>query len=484
MKKRRQPRYNDPVNTPDDAASNTYDVAVVGAGPAGSAAATFLARAGHRVALFEKDAHPRFHIGESMLPNSLPILERLGVLEQVRAIGLRKNGAEFTCESPPHADPPLATQVQTFRFDRALGTTPSHAFEVRRADFDRVLFDNARVAGATAFERCQVTSVDRLSTHRQRLTFMRYDKHDDSATESIEAAFVLDATGRDTLLARRNGWLQRSKRHASAAVFGHFRNLPRRPGEDAGNISIYWFEHGWLWMIPLDDPTHGEVMSVGAVCWPDYLRKQRSTVQGNDLEAILRGALALSPAAAARCSHAELISPVRSEGNYSYRSRCAYVDGQHLIGDAFAFLDPVFSSGVYLALASAEQCVPVVEAWLAKDLQGYRRLRRQHRRAVTRRMSTFAWFIYRFTTPAMRDLFREPRNDLQIEQAVISVLAGDGDGSFAIRSRVALFKLLYLGYRLKRSRPALEAWLRRRRNLAAAHRSDAPSANAIETASG
>ena len=439
-----------------------FDVAVVGGGPAGSAAATFLARAGHRVALFEKASHPRFHIGESMLPNSLPILERLGVLDAVRQMGLRKDAAEFTCESPAHADPPLTTQVQTFHFARALGNTPDHAFEVRRADFDRLLFENAGRSGAELFEQTTVVEVETQANGDQGLLVL---SEGSTEPQSLLARFVIDATGRDTLLARQTRTLKRNPRHASAAIFGHFTKMPRRAGSDAGNISIYWFEHGWIWMIPLDDPTEGEVMSVGVVCWPNYLGAKRQDTTKSP-EAILRETLALSPAAAERFAAAKACGPVRTAGNYSYRARQAYRDGQHQIGDAYAFLDPVFSSGVYLALASAEQVVPVVEAWLAGKRRRYRRLRRAHQRAVDRRMNTFAWFIYRFTTPAMRDLFREPRNDLQIEQAVISVLAGDGDGSLAIRSRVAVFKLLYLGYRLKRMKPAWQAWLRRRRNLA------------------
>ena len=469
---------------PSPALSDPYDVAVIGGGPAGSAAAAFLARAGHRVALFEKTTHPRFHIGESMLPNSLPILERLGVLDAVRRIGLRKDAAEFTCESPAHAEPPQSTQVQTFHFARALGTTPDHAFEVPRAAFDKILFDNAEASGASVFLRSTVTEV---LTHRNQPQTIYYrcteEPSNAAQTRTARARFVLDATGRDTLLARQRGTLKRNPSHASAAIFGHFSGVPRRPGTDAGNISIYWFEHGWIWMIPLDDPEHGEVMSIGAVCWPDYLRAQRCGERGGDLEQILRNALALSPAAAERSAAAKLLGPVRTAGNYSYKATRAFEDGQHLIGDAYGFLDPVFSSGVYLALASAEQIVPVVDAFLAGDQRRYRALRRKHQSAVERRMNTFAWFIYRFTTPAMRDLFREPRNDLQIEQAVISVLAGDGDGSFAIRSRVALFKLLYQGYRLKRLRPAIDAWLRRRRNLSSLGNPDAGN-DTIETFGG
>ncbi|MEM1436997.1 MAG: NAD(P)/FAD-dependent oxidoreductase, partial [Pseudomonadota bacterium] len=329
-------RYNRAVAT-EPRAPWTVDVAVIGGGPAGSATAALLAQDGRSVALFEKASHPRFHIGESMLPNSLPILERLGVLEDVRAIGLRKDGADFTCEAPGYHREPQATQLQTFRFARALGDVPDHAFEVRRADFDALLFRNAAAAGATLFEGCEVVDVE----HACAVQILTY-RGPDACTRELTASFVVDASGRSALLARRNGWIERNPQHASAAVFAHFTGVPRRPGSDGGNISIYWFEHGWIWMIPLNDPQHGAVMSIGAVCRPDYLRAQRSA--GADPETILEAALKLSPAAAERTAAAQRLTPVHSEGNYSYRSRRACAPGQHLIGDAYGFIDPVFSS--------------------------------------------------------------------------------------------------------------------------------------------
>jgi flavin-dependent dehydrogenase len=405
-----------------------------------------LAAAGRTVVLFEKAAHPRFHIGESMLPCSLPIFERLGVLDEVDQIGVLKPGADFTCAEVEGA----AELVQTFRFERALGETPAYAYEVTRSELDKILFDNCVRKGVDARERHTVTKVESLHGGDQhRITYTS----DKNQIQSIVARFVVDASGRDGLLARSNGWRKKSRRHASAALFGHFAQVPRRDGDNQGNISIYWFEQGWIWMIPLGS----DVMSVGAVCWPSYLKRRDC-----DPEAFLRATVAGVGGARERFQNAVATTSVQITGNYSYRSSVLGGTGYLLVGDAYAFVDPVFSSGVYLAMNSAEQAVPLIEAWLAGEQDNYQKLNRTYGRAIDRKIASFSWFIYRFTTPAMRDLFRNPRNDWQVEQAVISMLAGDGDGSSEIRWRLMIFKLIYYGYRMQRLGESFRAWRRRR----------------------
>jgi flavin-dependent dehydrogenase len=415
------------------------DVLVVGGGPAGTTTATLLAERGWQVVLLEKGVHPRFHIGESLLPGNIPILARLGVLDQVRDIGIYKPGADFTG--------PDGT-VQSFPFARALGDTPEHAFQVKRAEFDHLLFENCRARGVDAREQHQVVDVTR-ENGQSRVTFI--DEHGDSG--ELTATLVIDASGRDSLLARRRKWHKRNPRHASAAIFGHFANVVRRDGDKTGNISVYWFDQGWIWMIPLRD----DVMSVGAVCWPGYL-KQRDT----DLETFFRDILASVPDADRRMHEARAISPISATGNYSYRASRLYDDGLLLVGDAYTFIDPVFSSGVYLAMNGAEQAIAPAEAWLRGDRRAYHSACRRYSQAVNSKISAFSWFIYRFTTPTMRDLFRNPRNDWQVEQAVISMLAGDGDGSADIRKRLRIFKTIYLGYRFKRLLESWHAWWHRR----------------------
>jgi flavin-dependent dehydrogenase len=398
------------------------DVAVIGGGPAGSTAAALLARRGHRVVLLEKAHHPRFHIGESLLPMNLPLFERLGVLAQVRALGVVKPGADFEADNE--------RGYNSFAFCRALGNSPPHAFQVWRADFDRMLFEHARGCGVCAREGHEVVECEQLGTRDTRLE-VRTDGGDQYR---IKARYLVDASGRDTFLSGRRRLRRRNKLHQSAAIFGHFRGAETRAGEDAGNISIYRFEHGWMWMIPLPEG----VMSVGAVCRPDYLKQRR----GPTLEFLL-STLQRNPALWRRLAQAELIgNKVHVTGNYSYDSRHIGGPGWVLIGDAFAFVDPVFSSGVYLAMSGAEQAANAVDAALrepAAEKTLLRRLERRYRSGIRR----FSFFIYRFNDPVMERLFRQPSNRLQIEQGMISMLAGDLFDTPRVLRRLQLFKLVY-----------------------------------------
>jgi flavin-dependent dehydrogenase len=398
------------------------DVAVIGGGPAGSTAAAMLARRGYDVIALEKAHHPRFHIGESLLPMNLPLFERLGVLDKVRALGVFKPGADFEADNE--------RGYRTYAFARAIGDSPPHAYQVWRQDFDQMLYQHARECGADAREGHEVVNVEQRGPREARLDV----RTDDGRSYSLQASYVVDASGRDALLSTRKRLRRKNVQHQSAAIFGHYRGAERRAGEDAGNISIYGFEHGWMWMIPLPDG----VMSVGAVCRPDYLKQRK----GRTVE-FLHDTLKLNRALWQRLGSAELIgNEVRVTGNYSYDSMRMGGPGWVLIGDAFAFLDPVFSSGVYLAMSGAEQAVNVVDAALrepATEMALLRKLEKRQRAGMDR----FSFFIYRFNNPVLRQMFREPRNTWQLEQSVISMLAGDLFDTPKVLWRLKLFKLVY-----------------------------------------
>ncbi|MBQ4855582.1 tryptophan 7-halogenase [Rhodanobacter sp. B2A1Ga4] len=398
------------------------DVAVIGGGPGGSTAAALLARRGYKVIALEKAHHPRFHIGESLLPMNLPVFERLGVLDKVRELGVFKSGADFEADN--------ARGYNVYAFARAIGQSPPHAYQVWRQDFDEMLYQHARESGADAREGHEVLRVEQRGPRASRLDV----RTDDGRDYVIQARYVVDASGRDALLATKKKLRRRNAQHQSAAIFGHFRGANRRNGEDAGNVSIYRFEHGWMWMIPLPDG----VMSVGAVCQPEYLKQRR----GRTVEFLI-DTLKLNPALWRRVEQAGLIgNEVHVTGNYSYDSTRMGGPGWVLVGDAFAFLDPVFSSGVYLAMDGAERAVEVVDAALREPRRERTLLRRLEQRQ-RKGMARFAFFIHRFNGPVMRQMLRSPRNTWQLEQAVISMLAGDLFDTPKVLWRLQLFKLVY-----------------------------------------
>jgi flavin-dependent dehydrogenase len=397
-------------------------VLVMGGGPAGSTAATLLSRVGRKVILLEKAQHPRFHIGESLLPMNLPLFERLGVLDKVRAMGVFKPGADFEADNE--------RGYNTFAFSRAIGNSPPHAYQVWRQDFDKMLFDHARATGADAREGHEVIAVEQINSRRSNVEVHTDEGH----SYRITTQYVVDATGRDTFLASKKRLRRKNIEHQSAAIFGHFRGAECRPGEDAGNISIYRFDHGWIWMIPLPKG----VMSIGAVCRPAYLKQRRGKTVDFLMETLNRNA-----GVRKRMAQAELIGDeVRVTGNYSYDSIRMGGPGWLMIGDAFAFLDPVFSSGVYLAMSGAEQAATVVDTALNKPGREAGLLRNLERRQRAG-MARFAFFIYRFNGPIMDRIFRQPRNIWQMEQGVISMLAGDLFDSPKVARRLRAFKIVY-----------------------------------------
>jgi len=421
------------------------DVLVIGGGPAGTTTATFLARRGWQVVLLEKDRHPRFHIGESLLPMNLPILERLGVLEQVRAIGVHKPGADF----PMRGD---RDSVNVFRFDRALDPEFGYAFQVKRAEFDELLFDNALASGVDARQQVKVERVDFGGDGRPAAVHARDGEGDALA---FRPRYLVDASGRDTFLGSRLKLKKKNPAHQSAAIFSHFRGVARRPGEEAGNITVERFTHGWMWLIPL----RGDVMSVGAVCFPEYLKTRTG-----DNESFLMQTLRDTPSVWTRMQQAERIAPVHATGNYSYTCERMHGPGWVMAGDAFAFVDPVFSSGVYLGMNGGEQAARTVDAILRDPAREPAEQRAMDRR-LRRGLRHFSWFIYRFTTPVMEALFAQPRNTLQLEQAVISMLAGDVFDNRAVRWRLRVFRLVYALTALQLAPQALRGWLRRRRQV-------------------
>jgi flavin-dependent dehydrogenase len=419
------------------------DVLAIGGGPAGSTIAALLAERGRNVVLVEKDRHPRFHIGESLLPLNLPLFERLGLKNKIAQIGLIKYGAEFI--SPYH------NKSVTYNFANAIDKRFPYAYQVRRSVLDEILFKNAAAKGAQTVEGCRVTDVEFLSDGGAIVR----GRTEEGEERSWRTRFVVDATGRDTLLANKFGLKERNRRHNSAAMFGHFSGAHRLPGKAEGNITIFWFDQGWFWFIPLSDGT----TSVGAVCRPAYMKSRKG-----EFDAFFTATIALCPAIAERLRDAKLLGPVTGTGNYSYRAKRMTGDSFIMLGDAFAFIDPIFSAGVYFAMNSAFVGADTIEFCLDSPKKKGRALRRFD--AETRRgIDTFSWYIYRATRPALRNMFMSPHNILGIEQAMLSLLAGDVFRRSSVRTRLIVFKLIYYISSALTARRTYRAWRQYRRNL-------------------
>ncbi len=429
---------------PSCPADHCCDVLVIGGGPAGSTAATLLAEKGHRVTLLEKAHHPRFHIGESLLPANLPLFEKLGVSAEIAAIGMQKWGAEFV--SPWHE------HRQTFEFADAWDKSMPLAYQVRRSEFDESLIRNAARKGADVIEGCRVREVEFLPNDAGALVRA---EHDDGRSETWQCRFLIDASGRDTFLGNRFKAKQRNPKHNSSALYGHFTGARRNTGNKEGHISLFWFEHGWFWFIPLADGA----TSVGAVIWPTCLKTRRTPVREFFL-----GLIATCPALAARLKDAELVSDVDATGNFSYSCDRSHGANYLLLGDAYAFIDPVFSSGVMLAMNSAFVGAEAVDTCLRQPDQAARALKRFDQ-AVKHGPKEFSWFIYRITNPTMRDLFMSPRNHFRVREALLSVLAGDIFGKTPIWRSLFAFKAIYYLTSLANLKRTVTAWKLRKVNI-------------------
>jgi flavin-dependent dehydrogenase len=440
------------------AASIACDVLVIGGGPGGSTAACLLAEKGYRVVLLEKARHPRFHIGESLLPANLPIMERLGVSARIRAIGLEKWGAEFVS--------PCDGRHQEFWFARSWDKSLPLAYQVRRSEFDEILIRRAAQMGAQVIEGCRVRDVeflrgvpggrDEAQEPRSGVRGVRvHAEHDDGRGESWTADYVVDASGRDTFLGDRLHAKRRSKKHNSAALYGHFAGARRECGKREGNVTIYWFDHGWFWFIPLADGA----TSIGAVVWPYYMKTRSASVREFFLATI-----ALCPPLAERLCDATLVSDVEATGNYSYTCDHSHGSNYLLVGDAYCFIDPVFSSGVMLAMNSGMAAAETIDTCRSHPARSRAALK-QFDRVSRHGPKQFSWFIHRVSNPTMRELFLDPSNVLRMEEALLSLLAGDIFGRTPIWGRLRLFKALYYALSFANPGRSFRAWRLRAANI-------------------
>jgi FADH2-dependent halogenase len=393
------------------------DVIVIGGGPAGSSVAARLARLGRQVLLFEKERFPRFHIGESLLPCSVALFRELGVLPALeRADFLPKYAAEFVT--------PDGSERQRYAFaDGLVEGTPS-AFEVDRSEFDRVLLEHARSEGARVFEEHQV-----VKFHADLADGVEVTVRDGAGAEMrARARMLVDASGQSALVASRLGLRQMEPELRNLAVFSHFEGAARASGPTEGDIGIVLAEAGWWWVIPL----RHDRTSLG------FVGPARSLGGQKPDETFLTQGLAAAPYLAERFAKARRVAPVRTISDWSYTSRALAGDRFLLVGDAGAFIDPVFSTGVHLGLTSALRAAAAIDDALRRG-----RLERAsfvaYERGMRRLVATYTELVKGFYRPEFAALFLHPTDRFDLRRAVTSLLAGHGTDRFDIAWRVALF---------------------------------------------
>jgi len=324
---------------------SSYDAIVIGGGPAGSAAAAVLAQRGRKVVLLEKEKFPRYHIGESLIPYTYYPLKRIGMIDQMKQSHFpKKYSVQFVSIS--------GKQSQPFYFSQQLHHEAADTWQVLRSEFDQMLLNNARSKGAEVMEETLVRETIEESGSVSGVTAVSKN----GVSYELHAPLTIDATGRDAFTLGRRGWKIRDPRLNKIAVWTYYKGALRDPGIDEGATTVaYVPEKGWFWYIPLPN----DVISVGIVAEKDYLYRD-----SRDLKTIFHREVAVNKWIEQHLSVGQQVGEYRVTGEYSYRSRHCAGDGLLLIGDAFAFLDPVFSSGVFLALRSGEMGADAADAAL------------------------------------------------------------------------------------------------------------------------
>jgi len=385
--------------------SYDFDFAVAGGGPAGSSAAISLAQRGHSVVLFEREKFPRFHIGESLLSTANEAFAALGVTERIEAARFpNKWGARlFTHDgqSGRYVDFTLVREVRR-----------PQTYQVCREEFDRILLDRAREVGVQVREGYNVSA----SEFAQDAAILDVTSRSDGATTRVRVRALVDATGRGGLLARKFNLRSDEPRLANIAVFAHYTKVPRLEGPRPDDIRlIARNDAGWFWLIPISK----ELTSVGVVLPKDLYRR----LAKDSPEETLNSAIADTPIAAEIMRNARREWPVRVEKDFSY-SASAYAGHRWILaGDAGFFLDPVFSTGVSVAMESGiEAAAELHRALMRNDFSAssFKGFSRRHRK----RFKTFRRFVVGFYTPQFRDVFFSPEPPTLIFQSVVTVLAG------------------------------------------------------------
>ncbi|MDQ2825076.1 MAG: tryptophan 7-halogenase [Verrucomicrobiota bacterium] len=393
-----------------------YDVAIIGGGPAGSTAATLLAKAGRRVVVLEREKFPRFHIGESLLPFSTKAFDRLGVREKLDRTFLPKFGGEIVAA--------CGSKGIKFYFKDGYRARRDRAYQVTRSEFDKLLLDHSRENGAEVREE---TTVKNINFGKDGV---KIDIETAAGeTSSVESRYLLDCSGRQTMLGSFFKCKKMYDHLQKFSVFAHYENVDRAEGIDGTLIRMVRGLDRWFWMIPLT-PTR---MSIGVVMDTATFRAMKLAP-----EPALEKCINEQPMVLERMKRAERVSPVYSAGDYSYRNAKLYGDRWLLAGDAAGFIDPVFSSGVFLAVLAGEQAADVLHEVLDHPKRA-RKLFPRYTRNINKAMDVYLRFVDAWYSKEFIEVFLHPQDIFQIPPAVNAVLGGNAGTDFAIKWRMWIF---------------------------------------------
>lgn len=411
------------------------DVIVIGAGPAGCVAGAYLAKAGLSTLILEREKFPRFAIGESLLPCGNDILRDLGVWPEMERRGfVKKFGADF-CTGQ-------SERFNRYWFRKALGERHAHTYQVDRASFDSLLLDAARRHGCETREGVSVSGVRETGDGMVEVGCTTPE-----GTATYRAKWVVDAGGRRGIAGTSLGIPKiPTRRRRMVALYGHFRNVQRNSGDAAGHTVIVRIKEGWFWLIPLADG----VTSVGAVIPPEALR-----AAGGDSEAVFRHCVEENAELRTRMAGAVKTMPLRVTADYSWRFR-SFASGRVLMtGDAAGFVDPIFSSGVMLAMKSGQLAAEEITAAEKLGCALSPRVRRRYTRRVTSWMKLYGRVIQSFYERSGFEIFMQPMPVFQIPRSIGYLVGGMTDLSFADHVRIAAFRLVCNLQRILRIAPRI-----------------------------
>jgi flavin-dependent dehydrogenase len=396
--------------------NEAFDVAIIGGGPAGSSAGTLLAKAGRRVVIFEKERFPRFSVGESTLPAVLNTLERMGVREKIDNGGfLIKYGGEIVSA--------CGRRVR-FYFRNGFKAKRPTAYQVLRSKFDRILLDHAAETG------CDV---------RQQTPVNSFEIDDDGVTLSsgnggqvVRAKYVIDCSGRNCLIGNRFQLKRPFPNLRKFSLYAYYDDVRREDGPDGTLTRMVRTKDSWFWMIPLS----GNTTSIGVVMDTEKFRGLKMNP-----EEALAHCIAEQPVVNESMENARRVTNVYATGDFSYRNKQLFGDRWLLAGDAAGFIDPVFSSGVYLALLSGEQAADALNLVLDRPQQRAKAFRYYERR-IGRVLDIYLRWASAWYTQEFVEVFLYPKEIFEVVPTVSAVLSGNEIRDFSIRWRLCIFHLL------------------------------------------